>query len=241
MDSMTNWAMPAHLKPAYRRNFMRAFGCLSNALAHIHQNGVKHMDIKPRNILVKHRHREDPMAGNEIDLRFYITDFDIARPIRDPGHSRTNGQTGLSFLYCAPEVATQDETSRGRSADIFSMGCVMLEMIGVVLDESPLNALCYRYKNNKSFHDNLERVYKWIRFLRGKAPAENLWPIASNDTGFNTIRDMLDADPDCRPKATDLERRCFGSNNCCREPPETILATHETPGDADRSCRLVLP
>ena len=239
MDSMTNSAMPAHLKPAYRRNLVRAFGCLSHALAHIHQKGVKHMDIKPRNILVKHRRREG-MAMDDIDLRFYITDFDIARPIRDPGHSMTNGQTGLSFLYCAPEVAPQDETSRGRSADIFSMGCVMLEMVGVVLDISPQRALWYRYRDNKSYHDNLEKVFEWIELLRNQA-ARGIWTFASNDTGFNTIRAMLNPDPDLRPSAADLERRCFGSSNCCREAPEDFEPAPAELEIFGRSCRTVLP
>ena len=44
----------------------RAFGCLSNGLAFMHENNIRHKDIKPQNILIHH--------GS-----FLFTDFGIAR------------------------------------------------------------------------------------------------------------------------------------------------------------------
>ncbi|KAF2196317.1 kinase-like protein, partial [Delitschia confertaspora ATCC 74209] len=92
----------------------RFFGCLSAAMSFIHQNNVKHMDIKPKNILVQRR-------------EIFIADFGVARAYRSAHESETDGPTAFTRMYAAPEVALQDK--RGFSADIFPLGCVFLEML----------------------------------------------------------------------------------------------------------------
>jgi serine/threonine protein kinase len=46
-------------------------GCLSNAIAFIHKENIKHMDIKPKNLLV--------WARKGRDFKTYVADFGIAR------------------------------------------------------------------------------------------------------------------------------------------------------------------
>ncbi|KAH7402717.1 kinase-like domain-containing protein [Pyrenochaeta sp. MPI-SDFR-AT-0127] len=91
------------------------FLCLSNTLAFIHSKGIRHKDIKPRNILVK---------GEKV----IFADFGSSHAFFDEGKSTTEGPAfGHTKIYCAPEVISNEK--RGRSTDIFSLGCVFTELV----------------------------------------------------------------------------------------------------------------
>jgi tRNA A-37 threonylcarbamoyl transferase component Bud32 len=99
------------------------FACLVGGLAHVHKNKTSHKNIKPNNILVK---------GSNI----LLTDFSIARELIDEFTSSTqNGRSAETFMYCAPEAA-DDVNQRNRSADVFSLGCVFVEMATVLAKKS---------------------------------------------------------------------------------------------------------
>ncbi|KAF2476325.1 kinase-like protein, partial [Lindgomyces ingoldianus] len=88
--------------------------CLANALAFIHSKGIRHKDIKTRNILIK-------------DFEVIFADFGSSHAFLDEGTSVTEGPAfGHTLLYCAPECVSWEK--RSRSADIFSLGCVYTEM-----------------------------------------------------------------------------------------------------------------
>jgi eukaryotic-like serine/threonine-protein kinase len=85
---------------------------LLRALAHIHQAGVIHRDVKPSNVLVG--------AGGSPKL----TDFGIARP-SDATQITQTGHVIGTLRYMAPEVregAAADERS-----DLFSLGVLLRE------------------------------------------------------------------------------------------------------------------
>jgi tRNA A-37 threonylcarbamoyl transferase component Bud32 len=98
------------------------FGCLSNAISFIHSNNVKHMDIKPKNILVR--------QINDY-FKVYVADFGIARAYKSAAESFTDSPTSFTRTYAAPEVMMQD--TRGYPADIFSLGCVFMEMFASMI------------------------------------------------------------------------------------------------------------
>jgi len=76
-----------------RRSFLRTFfGCLTSALCYLHENCVRHKDIKPQNVLVK---------ANAV----FLTDFGISFDWTEVGKSTTSGDTVRTLRYCAPEVA----------------------------------------------------------------------------------------------------------------------------------------
>ncbi|KAF2655618.1 kinase-like protein [Lophiostoma macrostomum CBS 122681] len=106
------------LPPADISVLRHAFGCLATALACLHEQRVRHKDIKPGNILLS-------------DGRVYLCDFGIARDWSKSENSTTEGDV-LKFTrrYCAPEVFVRDP--RNTKSDIFSLGCVYLEMITVI-------------------------------------------------------------------------------------------------------------
>lgn len=112
--------------------FLCFSACLSNALAYIHQHLTKHMDIKPKNILVGSYH-----TGISFGIpkrKIYIADFGIARSYSTIEAAETEGLTACTRKYAAPEVVEQDK--RGFPADFFSMGCVFVEMLATYMGEN---------------------------------------------------------------------------------------------------------
>ena len=95
----------------------RAFGCLASGLAYIHEHTIRHKDIKPQNILIH-------------DGRVIYTDFGIAFDA-DQQDTTTVGYPGaFTRRYCAPEV--QDHANRNRKSDVYSLGCVFVEILDVL-------------------------------------------------------------------------------------------------------------
>ncbi|OCK78055.1 kinase-like protein, partial [Lepidopterella palustris CBS 459.81] len=88
-------------------------GCLSSALSYIHGSRIRHADIKPQNILLR-----------EEDV--YISDFGISRVVSEPD-SDSESISPMTPLYAALEIA--ERHLHGRKADVFSLGCVFVEML----------------------------------------------------------------------------------------------------------------
>ena len=90
---------------------------VADALDSAHQLGVIHRDIKPENILL---HKGRPM----------VADFGIALAVSAAAGGRMT-ETGLSLgtpHYMSPEQATAEKDLTNRS-DIYSLGCVLYEML----------------------------------------------------------------------------------------------------------------
>jgi eukaryotic-like serine/threonine-protein kinase len=87
------------------------------ALGYAHARGVIHRDIKPENILLQ--------AGEAV-----VADFGIAHALDAAGGERLTG-TGLALgtpLYMSPEQGA-GEGGVGARSDIYSLGCVLYEML----------------------------------------------------------------------------------------------------------------
>ncbi|KAF2000281.1 kinase-like protein, partial [Amniculicola lignicola CBS 123094] len=88
-------------------------GCIVAAVEYLHIQSIRHKDLKPSNIL---------LSPN----RLWLTDFGSATDFSMLSVSATeNGERGTP-KYFAPEVATF--SPNGRAADIFSLGCILLEI-----------------------------------------------------------------------------------------------------------------
>ena len=90
---------------------------VADALDYAHRQGVIHRDIKPENILL---HDGRPM----------VADFGIALAVSAAAGGRMT-ETGLSLgtpHYMSPEQATAEKDLTSRS-DIYSLGCVLYEML----------------------------------------------------------------------------------------------------------------
>ncbi len=90
---------------------------IADALDYAHRHGVIHRDIKPENILLH-------------DGRPVVADFGIALALSAAAGGRMT-ETGLSLgtpHYMSPEQATAEKELTNRS-DIYSLGCVLYEML----------------------------------------------------------------------------------------------------------------
>ena len=88
----------------------------ADALAHAHENGVLHRDIKPGNILL------DRLGD------VWITDFGLARLESDASMTRTGDVIG-TLRYMAPEQAIGDRVLIDHRADIYALGVTLYEML----------------------------------------------------------------------------------------------------------------
>ncbi|EPS38648.1 hypothetical protein H072_7646 [Dactylellina haptotyla CBS 200.50] len=134
------------------------FGCLASALGYLHTSQIRHKDIKPQNILV--------MPGTGV----LLTDFGLSFDWAELSRSTTKGApAALTPRYAAPEVAEHEP--RGASADMWSLGCVFLEMVTVLKGET-LEDLKEFYNSHGSesifYRANDVANNEWIKVLEGK-------------------------------------------------------------------------
>jgi eukaryotic-like serine/threonine-protein kinase len=92
----------------------------AEALQYAHEHGVIHRDIKPENLLLA------------TDGNTFVADFGIARAFGGPdGGPERLTETGLSLgtpRYMSPEQASAERALDART-DIYSLGCVLYEML----------------------------------------------------------------------------------------------------------------
>ena len=90
---------------------------IADALSYANDRGVVHRDIKPENVLLSGGHAR-------------LADFGIARAIKAAG-SASLTETGLAIgtpTYMSPEQAAGEREVDAR-ADVYSLGCVLYEML----------------------------------------------------------------------------------------------------------------
>eukprot|EP00794_Sanderia_malayensis_P021355 gene21355-23431_t len=88
------------------------------AIKFIHQNGIVHRDIKGANIFVS--------SSGIIKLG----DFGSAVRLKDPTHTMHGELSKFkgTAAFMAPEIINTKDDGYGRAADIWSLGCVVIEM-----------------------------------------------------------------------------------------------------------------
>jgi len=100
---------------AHIRRCAKAVRDAADALAHAHDQGVVHRDIKPDNLLLDRQGQ------------LHLIDFGVARFFEDQAVTYT-GQLVGTPLYMSPEQVTGRGTVDGRT-DIYSLGLVLYELL----------------------------------------------------------------------------------------------------------------
>lgn len=99
----------------------QSMGCIMRATAHCHHVNVRHLDLKPSNILLG--------PG-----RVYLADFGIAKDVEERDSTRTVGRVG-TIKWQASEVTNsctdKDEWSM-KAADVFALGLVLVNIAAVL-------------------------------------------------------------------------------------------------------------
>ncbi|PLB50015.1 kinase-like protein, partial [Aspergillus steynii IBT 23096] len=94
------------------------YGCLAGAIQYLHENKIRHRDLKSRNILIK-------------DGRAFVADFGTAYSWKGSKHSITNHRdVPYTAEYIAPEIALHK--SRSTASDMWSLGVVFMEISTVL-------------------------------------------------------------------------------------------------------------
>jgi serine/threonine protein kinase len=132
-------------------------GCLIQAIDYLHEMKVKHKDLKPANILVKNGH-------------IMITDFGIAKDLIDEETTQSliSGGTQGSPMYMAPEITLGGR--RGRAVDIFSLGCIFLEISTCLIAGPGSHAKFAEHRNvngSRAFSRCPTRILQWFWYLSG--------------------------------------------------------------------------
>jgi serine/threonine protein kinase len=138
-----------------QRNIMEPWpGCLIQALDYLHEMKVKHKDIKPANILI--------MSG-----QVFLADFGISKDLIDQETTASLAGDFGTLLYCAPEVL-RDNHRRGRATDVFSLGCVFLEISTVMIgyrDSLQQWARHRELSGSKLYSKTSSQILQWIPYL----------------------------------------------------------------------------
>ncbi|VBB80091.1 Putative Serine/threonine-protein kinase [Podospora comata] len=175
------------------------FGCLSQAVAFLHRSNIRirHKDIKPENIVI------------DDFLLPVLTDFGLSKHFETGQHSE--GPTPKTLKYADPEAI--NETQRDERSDVFSLGCVFLEMATTLLGRPPDFAEQQLRTDNLGefkYSESLERLDAYLFHLCQIADRlidsnpKKAESAAAIKEILPVIRAMMDADFTKRPMAHDL-------------------------------------
>ncbi|KAH7397170.1 kinase-like domain-containing protein [Pyrenochaeta sp. MPI-SDFR-AT-0127] len=167
------------------------FGCLASALSYLHGIGVNHNGLKTNAILV---HRDNVL----------ISGFGIAHDFSNERSEIMDGPGPRVPKYSAPEAVGAQ--LRDRSVDIWSLGCIFLEM-GTYLLHLSSKWLSRFYAEHGTgsllYHANLEATRQLLLQLGAASTTEEqemlLW-----------IKAMLQTSRHFRPTASQIVRRIIG-------------------------------
>jgi serine/threonine protein kinase len=130
---------------------------LASALAYIHDQNMAHRNIRPQKILV------------DQDERIFFSVFGVIHPMRQSYAQLYDSYSNEpGYIYGAPEVINRRDINIGlrnlQLADVFSLGCVFLEMVSVAKGHTVIDLKKYRsqHSQDNSFHVNIPSLYEWI-------------------------------------------------------------------------------
>jgi tRNA A-37 threonylcarbamoyl transferase component Bud32 len=99
------------------RNAAQLLVQVARALHFAHQNGVIHRDMKPGNVLL------------DSDSVPKVADFGIAKRLKEETHLTVSGAVIGTPTYMAPEQAKGTSRDVGPTADVYSLGAILYEML----------------------------------------------------------------------------------------------------------------
>lgn len=163
---------------------------LAKALSVLHQNNYRHGDLKPENILVFQRHNQPAI--------WKIADLGLAKFHRDPTEKRfgpTSTRHG-TFSYEPPEFL-QDHQPTSRLYDIWSMGCIILQLITWLLYDLPgVDELTRRTHNphqtGSTFWNQKYSLVGWSGKVVHEGVRSHMKKIVKDAAGSGAIRDLAE-------------------------------------------------
>ncbi|ORX67813.1 Pkinase-domain-containing protein [Linderina pennispora] len=201
-------------EPAHKKSLMLQ---LLDGLAFMHERGILHRDIKGSNLLV-----------NQAGQVKYV-DFGLARSFHH-AHMHEFTNRVITLWYRPPELLL-GTTLYGPEVDVWSLGCVMLELF--------MKKPAFQGQNDI---DQLEQIFKmlgspspavldsfkklpWACYMTPTANYENRLRqnmcARMSPCALQLAEDMLALDPKVRPSA----RKCLESPYFAMEAPGPVMVT----------------
>jgi serine/threonine protein kinase len=187
----------------------KMFGCLASSVRYLHEQRpiIKHMDIKPQNILIVEGDGEFPHV--------VLCDFGISCS-DDMLEGRSQP---LTRQYVAPEWF--GGSTRKSAADIWSLGCVFVEMASTAFsqDNSPWTSLRKEFSGraSKYYWQDVAGLQSRLNLVLGNATT------TTEQVVVRTLKAMLRSQPSERPDAASLTL-IFTPAPCCLSWPNDQAA-----------------
>ncbi len=119
---------------------------VARALAHAHEHGAVHRDVKPQNVMVEAREPDASATVTSVggkadtslklstgrsfaDFRVVLTDFGLARELTEESYLTRTGEAMGTPLYMSPEQAQGLHDQIGPLSDVYSAGAVLYELL----------------------------------------------------------------------------------------------------------------
>jgi serine/threonine protein kinase len=222
-----------------KSNLLEQIGCMASALAYIHsyKNDVgyacSHMDLKPENILVK------VDAESESCSKWLISDFGLAT-IKTPTLQISRQNRAATPKYCAPELINGGEI--GQAVDIWSLGCVFLEVLTYLHDKTMQDFETFiskrtDFKRKWKYSEITPALNDWLRSLSNNRSHLVVRPLI-RDEHYNLIMEMLRLNPQERPAAAEVVSRLRATDNVTKKEP-IAAADVTTERDPDHEDNLI--
>lgn len=178
--------MKNNAKSESRMILQHFYGCLTNAIHYLHSERIWHWCLNPQNIVI--------YMGT-----WYISGFSQSVDVSSRGVMYLEGPCE-SDPYSAPEIGAIELVNA--SADIWSLGCIFLEISITLQGEAPEQRI-NRFRNSSSnsfiYRRNPILTTQLLDEIELKMSEESLAPLSS-------IRSMLQFDKRARPTAAELMR-----------------------------------
>ena len=98
---------------------------LTSAVAHAHERGVLHRDLKPDNVLLD----ENTNPDSELGFVPKLTDFGLAKFVDRASANTLHGTLIGTIGYMSPEQAAGDLKQVGVQTDVYALGAMLYELL----------------------------------------------------------------------------------------------------------------
>ena len=208
-----------------KEQLQRWLWCLLSGLANIHSKRIRHGDVKPSNILVKN--------GS-----VFYTDFGNCKMLdEDEIPTTDNTRSKRSPNYGSPEV--EDKLSKNLKGDIFSLGCVFMEMTTVLCRRRLLDFTKYRGDvGDQAYRSHLDRCTMWMQGLRDgiRNESDEREHVEVWERVFDLCSMMTKSDKDERCSSADAFLFLQNPTAANSRELSEIYSTHNATQVVDQAC-----